>query len=150
MRVVRAPEPLPPALGDRSVFLAGSIGGDYRDRAIDSLRDTPAIVLDPRRDDWDATWIERDADPRFRAQTEWEIEARDRASLVAFHFAPETVASVSLIELGLSAPHRNVLVCCPTGFWCEALVAAVCERHALARVPDLDALCAALVAFARR
>ncbi len=147
VRLVRAPDPLPPDLGERSVFLAGSIAGDYRDRVIDSLRGERVTVLDPRRDDWG--WAESDADPRFRAQAEWEMAARDRAALVAFFFAPGSEASVSLIELGLTAPRGGAVVCCPAGFWCAPLVGAVCRRHALATVPDLDALSAALVAFAR-
>ncbi|MBL9017960.1 MAG: hypothetical protein JNL83_27485, partial [Myxococcales bacterium] len=60
MRVHKPPAPpvLPP--GSRTVFLAGSIdmgaADHWQARAAAALADLTVDVLDPRRDEWDASW----------------------------------------------------------------------------------------------
>jgi hypothetical protein len=33
------------------------------------------LVLNPRREDWDSSWIQSIDNPQFREQVEWEIYA---------------------------------------------------------------------------
>ena len=87
-----------------SVFLGGSIemgqAEPWQTDVEAALRGTDMTILNPRRDEWDATWAQRIDNPLFRAQVEWELAAQERATLSAFYFAPATKAPVTLLELG--------------------------------------------------
>jgi hypothetical protein len=51
---------------------------------------------------------------------EWELEAQERADVIAMFFASETRAPITLLELGLFAGSGRLVVCCPEGFWRRA------------------------------
>src|SRR5262245_38118182 len=100
--------PAPIVLDGRpSVFLAGSIemgqAEDWQTIVTRALADLDVLLLNPRRDEWDASWLQTIDDPQFRGQVEWELEAQERASLIAMYFAPATKAPITLLELGLAA-----------------------------------------------
>ena len=99
-------------------------------------------MLDPRRDDWDASWVQRASDARFAAQTAWELDQQARADVVAFYLDPATEAPVSLLELGLATrrPGKDVVVCCPDGFERKGNVEIVCERMKVPLVETLERL----------
>jgi hypothetical protein len=147
--IVKPPAPLP---ADRrpSVFLAGSIeqgrAPDWQTLVAEGLSDLDVLILNPRRDDWDASWRQSIDDPRFREQVEWELAALERAACVVLYFAPATQAPVSLLELGLYARSGKLAVCCPDGYWRKGNVDVVCRRYGTAAAADL----AGLIAWARR
>jgi hypothetical protein len=147
--VLKPPAPLDLA-SRRSVFLAGSIEMGlaelWQARVEAALADLDVVVLNPRRDDWDASWRQSIHDPRFREQVEWELAAQERADLVAMYFAPATKAPVTLLELGLFARSGKVIVCCPDGYWRKGNVEVVCARYQVMLLDDL----ADLVAEVRR
>ena len=127
-----------------SVFLAGSIemgrAVDWQREIVDSLAHTDLTVLNPRRDDWDNTWTQSIDDQRFNQQVNWELDALDAASIVVFYFAPTTMSPISLMELGLMASTKKVIVCCPDGFWRKGNVDIVCSRHSIPVVKTLQEL----------
>jgi hypothetical protein len=127
-----------------SVFLAGSIEMDgaprWQDELIAALADTDLVVLNPRRDAWNAEWEQRMSCEPFRTQVEWELEGLERASVVCFYFAPATKSPISLLELGLLARSGRAIVCCPEGFWRRGNVEIVCARYGIELVEDLSAL----------
>lgn len=145
-----APALLPGHTGPR-VFLAGSIEMGRAEpwqtplaqRLLAARPD--ALVLDPRREAWDASWAQRLDHPMFREQVEWEIAHLDSADLAVFYFQPGTQSPITLLELGRHTARPNAatstLVCCPEGFWRQGNVEVVC---ALAGVPtplsSMDAL----------
>lgn len=142
--VVTAPEPLP-GDGAPAVFLAGSIemgtAPPWQDEVVTALGDLPAlVVLNPRRADWDASWEQSIDAPQFREQVAWELDAMDRADVIAMYFAPETKAPITLLELGLHASSGKLIVCCPDGFWRKGNVDVVCRRYGVHQVHDLPAL----------
>jgi hypothetical protein len=145
MKEIRPPEPLDFEAGKPSVFLAGSIemgaAVDWQAQVTEALRDLDVLVLNPRRAAWDPSWPQSVDFAPFREQVEWELEAQERADLVAFYFAPETKAPITLLELGLGA-RRRIVVCCPEGYWRKGNVDIVCRRYGVAQVPDLRALIA--------
>jgi Nucleoside 2-deoxyribosyltransferase like len=145
-RVLKAPTPLPAVLARPAVFLAGSIemgrAEDWQTELTRALDDLDVLVLNPRRDDWDSSWRQQADDPQFRTQVEWELEAQERASLIAMYFAPSTQAPVTLLELGLFARTGKLIVCCPEGFWRKGNVDLVCRRHGIATAPSLPDLAA--------
>src|SRR5207302_8762032 len=105
--------------GGPSVFLAGSIemgtAEDWQAQLTEALRDLDGVVLNPRRDEWDASWVQSVENPQFREQVEWELDGLERASVVAMYFAPTTRAPITLLELGLSARSGKTVACCPEG-----------------------------------
>jgi hypothetical protein len=132
-RVIKPPTPLPPAAADASVFLAGSIemgqAEDWQAVVERGLADLDIVILNPRRDEWDVNWVQSIGNPQFREQVEWELAGQEMASVIAMYFAPTTKAPITLLELGLFARSRKVVVCCPEGYWRRGNVEVVCCRY---------------------
>jgi hypothetical protein len=145
-RVIKPPAPLSFTAGTPSIFLAGSIemgaAEDWQTRVTDSLRELDVVILNPRRDEWDASWVQSIDNPQFRAQVEWELEGLERASVVVMYFAPSTQAPVTLLELGLCARGGRLVVCCPEGYWRRGNVEVVCRRYGVPLFPALPELIA--------
>jgi excisionase family DNA binding protein len=145
-QIFKPPAPLPPAGGTPSVFLAGSIemgaAEDWQARLTQALADLDVLILNPRREAWDASWVQSLANPQFREQVEWELAGLELATVVAMYFAPATKAPVTLLELGLCADVGKVVVCCPEGYWRRGNVEVVCARYDLPLVASLDELAA--------
>jgi hypothetical protein len=143
-RVLKPPAPLQIPEGQASVFLAGSIemgqAEDWQTMVAESMADLDVVLLNPRRDAWGATWVQSIDNPQFREQVEWELEAQERASLIAMYFAPATKAPVTLLELGLCARSRKAVVCCPEGYWRRGNVEVVCRRYQVPLVSELTDL----------
>jgi hypothetical protein len=141
-RIVKPPAPLPE--GGRSVFLAGSIemgqAEHWQEMLERALADLDVLILNPRRDQWDSSWVQTLANPMFREQVEWELAAQERAEVIAMYFAPATRAPITMLELGLAARSGRLIVCCPEGFWRKGNVDVACARYGVPTVPDLEAL----------
>lgn len=152
--VLKPPTPLPQTFSQPSLFLAGSIEMGraelWQDTVAAALRDEPLTILNPRRDDWDASWEQSSANPPFVAQVTWELDAQERADLIAMYFAPETYAPITLLELGLFAASGKLLVCCPPGYWRKGNIDVVCARYGIPQLPTLSELCGAIVAWSNR
>jgi hypothetical protein len=114
------------------VFFAGSIemgaAEDWQASLTAALGERDVIALNPRRDEWDASWRQSIDEPRFRGQVEWELDGLERADVIAMWFAPATRAPITLLELGLHARGGKVVVGCPEGFWRRGNIEIVCAR----------------------
>jgi hypothetical protein len=145
-RILTPPSPLADVPRGRSVFLAGSIemgrAENWQSAVALALADQDIFVLNPRREDWDASWRQSMDEPRFVEQVEWELAAQERAAVIAMYFAPSTQAPISLLELGLAARSGKLLVCCPEGYWRKGNVDLVCRRYGVPIVKDLTTLIA--------
>ena len=143
-RVIKPPTPLPADKYTPSVFLAGSIemgaADDWQTEVERALQDLDVLILNPRRDEWDASWVQSIDNPQFREQVEWELAGLERAAVVAMYFAPSTKAPVTLLELGLCARAGKLIVCCPEGYWRRGNVEVVCQRYGVSLVDDLQTL----------
>ncbi|MFN0247685.1 MAG: nucleoside 2-deoxyribosyltransferase domain-containing protein [Kofleriaceae bacterium] len=133
MRILKPPSPTNLARTDRVVFLAGSIemgvAEDWQARIAIALSDVDAVALNPRRDEWDASWRQSIDEPKFREQVEWELAGLERADVIAMWFAPDTKSPITLLELGLHARGGRVIVGCPHGFWRRGNLEVVCARY---------------------
>lgn len=131
-------------LNEFRVFLAGSIemgkASDWQRKILDSeeLWGWPIVALNPRRDDWDSSWEQSITCPEFNAQVTWELDMLDRADLIVLYLEPGTMSPISLLELGLHADSRKLVVCCPEGFWRKGNVDIVCQRHGIKQVETID------------
>jgi hypothetical protein len=148
--VLKPPAPLALPPGRPSLFLAGSIemgrAAPWQAAVEEAIRDRDVTILNPRREEWDDTWVQSISNPQFREQVEWELEAQERADRIALYFAPDTRAPVTLLEFGLFARSGKLAVCCPDGYWRKGNVEVVCARYG---VPLVDTL-ADLIAWVRR
>jgi hypothetical protein len=145
-RILKPPSPLPADERTPTVFLAGSIemgtAENWQAQLERALGDLEVIILNPRRDDWDASWVQSINDPRFRGQVEWELAGLERASVVAMYFAPATRAPVTLLELGLCARSGRLVACCPEGYWRRGNVEVVCHHYGVPLLANLEELVA--------
>jgi hypothetical protein len=137
MQEIKAPGTLP-----KRIFLAGSIemgaAENWQERVARELSDIPNLtILNPRRDDWDDSWVQSINNPQFRGQVEWEIAAQEIADVILMYFAPDTKAPVTLLEFGLFARSGKLIVCCPDGFWRKGNVEVVCKRFSVPLAEDL-------------
>jgi hypothetical protein len=141
-RILKPPAPLKLAPGERSVFLAGSIEMGQAEpwQAVleQALADEDIVILNPRRDEWDASWEQSIHSPHFRGQVEWEPAGQELATLIAMYFAPATKAPITLLELGLFARTGKLVVCCPAGYWRRGNVQVVCARYGVPLVESFD------------
>ncbi len=145
MQLLQPPSSLSTLSLDTAVFLAGSIdlgkSVDWQTELALVLADCAGILLNPRRTQWDSTWLAEADFPPFREQVEWELAAMEAAGMVAFYFAPQSQAPVTLLELGLAARERKAVVCCPPGYWRKGNVDVVCEHYNIPMVTALEDLC---------
>lgn len=125
------------------MFLAGSIeqgaATDWQRelaRELTARERAPLVALNPRRPDWDASWRQSIAEPRFREQVEWELDGLERADVIAMWLEPATRAPISLLELGLFARSGKLVVACPDGYWRKGNVEIVCARCAIPLCAD--------------
>lgn len=143
---VKAPHDYSAYKGKPSVFLAGSIemgkAGHWQKKVAEALKDTDLLILNPRRDNWDAGWEQSMSRPEFRVQVEWELAALEYADTVLVYFCPGTQSPVTLLELGLhaAANPKKLVVCCPDGFWRKGNVDIVCNRYGVRQVETLESL----------
>ena len=148
MHVIKAPESISKNhRTDKLIFLAGSIemglAEDWQTRVADYFQDqTEYTILNPRRDDWDSSWVQTIENSNFYQQVNWELNGLERADTIILYLSPETKAPISLLELGLFAASGKLLVCCPSGFWRKGNVDIVCERYRIPVFEKLDELLA--------
>ena len=145
-----------------SIFLAGSIEMDsaekWQEKVVKELDDyilaydakTDAVVSDlmffnPRRDDWDSSWTHNSLE--FQKQVLWELDYLDKADLIVMYFDPSTKSPISLLELGLYAQSRKLIVCCPDGFWRKGNVMITCGLY---NVPVYESYAAWMSAIKQR
>lgn len=145
MNVIYPPSPLNISKTQKSIFLAGSIDMgnaiDWQQEIITHFEENEILCfLNPRRKDWDSSWEQTIENTNFNQQVTWELDALEMADLIVFYFAPTSQAPISLLELGLFARNKNVIVCCPTGYWRKGNVDIICHRFGVQQVESLEKL----------
>ena len=118
------------------VFLGGSIemgkAENWQVKLAEYLKDVPdLILLNPRREDWDSSWIQ-DPTPgtQFHEQVTWELQAQEDSDIIFYNFESGTQSPITLFELGLFGNSLyDVVVCCPEDFWRYGNVKIVCDRY---------------------
>jgi len=141
--MIYAPDPVDWTSSVPKVFLAGSIdmgaSANWQEEIGNKLQDFNIILLNPRRKVWDSSWKQHIDNPLFREQVEWELEGLERADVVFFHFEKDSLAPISLLELGICAvPNKKVIVHCPNGFWRKGNVDIVCHRYGIQQVNSIN------------
>ena len=142
MKVVKAPffyseSPRP------WVFLCGSIdmgaAENWQQRVQRELAKYPGTILNPRRDDWDSSWVQSKDNPQFREQVTWELAAQEASNFILVYFDPKTKSPITLLELGLFGRSTlGMTVCCADGYWRKGNVDLVCERYGIYTVRSIE------------
>lgn len=131
-----------------AIFLAGSIemgkAEDWQSQVQTELSDIDVTIFNPRRDDWDSSWIQRETNPEFNHQVNWELDHLERSDIIFMYFAPDTMSPISLLELGMFADSRKMIICCPTNFWRRGNVEIVCSRFGIPLFNELNDAIASL------
>lgn len=136
INVIKPPTKIiPDQLQNISLFLGGSIemgtAEDWQSRLVSDLSvlNFDLTVYNPRRDDWDSTWLQVPENDQFREQVEWEMLAQDVCDVNVYYFSPDTKSPVTLLELGGFGRHNKTVVFCPRQFWRYGNVHLFCERR---------------------
>lgn len=132
------------------VFLAGSIemgkAIDWQSEISLSLEAISPLVwlCNPRRLQWDSSWVQSIHNPLFKEQVDWELDHLDRADLAVFYFQPDTLSPITLMELGHRLASQDVrqktIVACPDGFWRKGNVEILCARYGIEVLNSLEDL----------
>jgi len=142
MRLIKAPQKL--EFKGKSIFLAGSIemgkAENWQDKITRLLDKENITILNPRRDDWDSSWVQSIGNDKFREQVEWELEAMEKANMIVVYFDPKTTSPITLLELGLFSRTGKLIVCCQEGFWRKGNVDIVCKKYNIKQVENLSEL----------
>lgn len=149
-RVIKAPNDYEFGSALR-IFLGGAIdmgtAENWQERLTKDLSgygDEDLMLLNPRRDDWDSTWVQ-DLTPgtQFYGQVEWELIAQENADGIVYYFTADSKAPITLLELGLFNEH-NIVVYCPKEFYRYGNVKMVCDRYSIPMAETYEELLAFL------
>ena len=142
--IIKSPNLVPTEDKRTKIFLGGSIdlgkAENWQAKVEQSLSNSNVILLNPRRDDWNKDWKPVSSDKNFRIQVEWELNALEQADYIIMYFAPQSQSPISLLELGLYAKNKKLLVVCPEGFWRKGNVDIVCEKYKIEMFDSIDSL----------
>lgn len=129
------------------VFLGGSIemgkAENWQEKIVSQFK-FGITFLNPRRDDWDSTWVQDINNPNFYEQVTWELDMLEKSDIIVMYFDPNTKSPISLFEHGLYASSKKLIVCCPDGFWRKGNVDIVCQRYNIPIFTNIDTLVVAL------
>ena len=129
---------------DIKIFLAGSIemgkAEDWQATIPELFKDRQDLTFfNPRRDDWDSSWEQKESNPQFSEQVNWEMDKLDECDIIFMYFSPETKSPISLLELGLYAESGKMIVCCPDDFYRKGNVDITCARYNIPVYNTIDA-----------
>lgn len=143
MKVIKPPTAIDLDSDKPAVFLAGSIemgkAEDWQKKVEIAVQDLEVTILNPRRDNWDSSWVQSIDNAVFREQVEWELQGLEMATYRIFHFEAGTQSPITLMELGLCAMFGNNIVHCADGFWRKGNVDVLCARYGIAQASNLEA-----------
>lgn len=126
----------------KSIFLAGSIemgrAEDWQLKTSEIFNDYDIAFLNPRRDGWDETWTQEKINKEMAHQINWEMDNLDKCNIIFMNILPNTKSPITLLELGLYANSKKIIVCCPDGFWRKANVEIVCNRFNIPLYNNFD------------
>ena len=127
-----------------SIFLAGSIdmgaAENWQKTIADSLTEYDIDIYNPRRSHWDSSLVQHFTEPTFYQQVSWELDALERAHIIVMNLLPNSSSPVSLLELGLYARSRKILVCCPDEFYRSGNVQITCNKFNIPMFKNMEEL----------
>jgi hypothetical protein len=113
---------------------------NWQEKLTQALASSGATILNPRRDDFNPDLPQNLDSPEFVEQVEWELDALEKADVIAMYFDPAGMAPITLAELGLHARSGKLVVCCPDGFWRRGNIQIMCRKYRIPFTNSFDTL----------
>lgn len=127
-----------------TIFLAGAIdqgkAEDWQKKVAESLQEFEILILNPRRDDWDASWEQSADNAEFAKQVTWEYQAMQNADMVLFVFTKDSKAPITFYEMGRFASEKDSLVCAEEGFYRQGNLDIYCGLDGIPIYHNLEAM----------
>ena len=129
-------------LNAKSVFLAGTIDNgnslNWQDKVIIELINlgVSCEVFNPRREHWNPNPTKED----MEKQIKWEQDHLDSADVIAMVLLDDSKSPISLLEMGLYAKSKKLIVFCTPKFYRFDNVRLTCEKYHIPLVQDLHPL----------
>lgn len=98
------------------------------------------LIINPRRENWDSSWVQRIENKEFNEQVSWELDALENADLIMMYISEKSMSPISMLELGLFANSGKILVCCEANFWRKGNIDIVCKRKNILTFETLDTM----------
>lgn len=112
-----------------TVFLAGTIDDghstDWQHELIEAAEYLDVEFYNPRRYDFPEHPVKEDVVKQIR----WEQEHLDKADYILMVLQPDSKSPISLLELGLYAQSRKLIVCCTDKFYRYTNVEETCRKY---------------------
>ena len=113
----------------KSIFLAGTIDNgdsiDWQKKLIEKFKDTDIKIYNPRCKHWNKNATKED----LEYQIKWEQDKLDDADLIIMVLSDNSKSPISLLELGLYATSKKILVFCTDKFYRFDNVRLTCEQY---------------------
>lgn len=129
-------------LNTKSIFLAGTIDNgeslNWQDNVIIELINlgVSCEVFNPRRKHWNPNPSKEE----MENQIKWEQEHLDKSDIIAMVLLDKSKSTISLLELGLYANTKKLVVFCTPNFYRWDNVRLTCEKYNIELVQDLHPL----------
>ena len=136
----------------KKVFLAGTIdmgnSENWQEKLINKLKEQTKGALfaksyhiyNPRRTDWDSSWVQTFENPQFFQQVTWELDAMEKADYIIMNFLPDSKSPITLLELGLFAESGKLFVICPDEFYRSGNVQIICNKFNIPLYKSIEEL----------
>jgi len=113
----------------KSIFLAGTIDNgesdNWQKKLIDKFKNINIKIYNPRREHWNKNASKEEVE----YQIKWEQEYLDNANLIVMVLSDNSKSPISLLELGLYATSKKILVFCTDKFYRFDNVRLTCEKY---------------------
>ncbi len=113
----------------KSIFLAGTIDNgestNWQKKLIDKFKNINIKIYNPRRERWNKNASKKEVE----YQIKWEQEYLDNANLIVMVLSDNSKSPISLLELGLYATSKKILVFCTDKFYRFDNVRLTCEKY---------------------
>jgi hypothetical protein len=139
-----------------SIFLAGSIdmgsSVDWQQEIENRLTGREGVIYNPRRHSWDSSWEQKESNPQFNHQVNWELNQLEKSMIVFMNFIEDSKSPITLLELGYIAAKEpeKLIVNCPRGFWRRGNVEIVCSRQGIPLFDNMEDAFGSLVSRIER
>lgn len=140
--VIITPETEKQESNNKSVFLAGTIdNGDslnWQDKVIIELINLGfnCNIYNPRREHWNSNST---ADDLIK-QIKWEQDHLDKSNVIVMVLLDDSKSPISLLELGLYAKSKKIIVFCTPNFYRWHNVKLTCDKYKIELIQDLNPL----------
>ena len=124
------------------VFLAGSIemgkAVDWQKDVVEKMSSFKGTLLNPRRTDWDSSWVQSVENTEFKRQVNWELDGLEASDYILFHIDPKTLSPITFGEFCAFYKKGNIIISCPKGWWRRGNIEVMCDRAGIKLFDNLS------------